>query len=53
MVENWPFPITTIIGLDDFSQRFSYLYTDGRGVSRIYDMTLAGREWEVSGRAAA
>ncbi len=52
LVENWPFPITTIIGLDDFRQTFSYLYTDGRGVSRVYDMTLEGREWKVSGRAA-
>ena len=53
LVENLPFPIRTIIGLDDFSQTFSYLYTDGRGVSRVTQMTLEGREWKVSGRAGA
>jgi hypothetical protein len=50
LVENWPFPITTIIGLDDASETFAYVYTDARGVSRVYDMTLDEREWKISGR---
>ena len=51
LVENFPFPIRTVIGLDDFSQTFSYLYTDGRGVSRVAQMTLEGREWKIWDRA--
>jgi hypothetical protein len=51
LIENWPFPVTTIIGLDDLSERFSYLYSDGRGVSRVYEMTLEDREWKIWGRA--
>jgi hypothetical protein len=51
LAENFPFPITTVIGLDDFSQTFSYLYADGRGVSRVAQMTLEGREWTIWDRA--
>jgi hypothetical protein len=50
LVANWPFPITTVIGLDDPSETFAYVYTDGRGVSRVYDMTLDEGEWKIWGR---
>jgi hypothetical protein len=50
-IENSPFPVVTIIGLDDRSERFSYLYSDGRGVSRVYEMTLEEREWRIWGQA--
>jgi hypothetical protein len=48
---NSPFPIVTVIGLDDSSGLLSYLYTDGRGVRRIYRMTLEDDVWEISGQA--
>jgi hypothetical protein len=32
--ENSPFPIVTVIGVDDPSGAFTYLYADGRGVRR-------------------
>jgi hypothetical protein len=43
--ENSPFPITTLIGLDDGDGTFTMLYADGRGVSRVYRMTLADGVW--------
>jgi hypothetical protein len=46
-IENSPFPVTTIIGLDDASERFSYLYADARGVHRVYEMTLGDRVWKI------
>jgi hypothetical protein len=46
---NSPFPIVTVFGLDDFSDRFSMLYADGRGVRRVYEMTFAEGEWNVWG----
>ena len=49
-IENSPFPVVTIIGLDDTSERFSYLYSDGRGVSRVYEMSLSEREWRLRGQ---
>ena len=45
--------VTTIIGLDDFTERFCYVYSDARGVSRVYEMsfddgnTIVAR-WEKS-----
>jgi hypothetical protein len=51
LVANWPFPVTTIIGLDDWSERFCYAYSDGRGISRLYDMTLQDGEWKIWGRS--
>jgi hypothetical protein len=49
-VENSPFPVTTIIGLDDASETFCYAYSDGRGVSRVYRMTLDDGVWKVWGQ---
>jgi hypothetical protein len=41
--QNSPFPIVTVIGTDDPNGAFSYLYADGRGVGRVYQMN-----WERS-----
>lgn len=52
-VENSPFPVVTIIGLDDSSETFSYVYSDARGVSRVYEMTIEDRVWRVWGQSGA
>jgi hypothetical protein len=49
--QNSPFPIVTVIGPDDPSGAFSYLYADGRGVRRVYQMTLADGVWKIRGQA--
>jgi hypothetical protein len=46
-VENSPFPITTIIGLDDSSETFCVLYADSRGVFRIYQMSVSDGVWKM------
>ena len=51
--KNSPFPLVTVIALDDFSGMFSYDYADGRGVRRVYRMTLSDGEWKYWGQAAA
>jgi hypothetical protein len=43
--QNSPFPITTLIGLDDSADTFTMLYADGRDVCRVYRMTLADGVW--------
>lgn len=52
-IENSPFPIVTVIGLDDDSGRFFYNYSDGRGVRRVYEMSLDEGVWKLWGRAKA
>lgn len=52
-VEHSPFPTTTIIGLDDSSETFCYAYSDARGVSRLYDMTLNDGVWKIWGQSGA
>ncbi|HEY1277579.1 MAG TPA: hypothetical protein VGF25_21915 [Thermoleophilaceae bacterium] len=42
-----PFPTTSVIGADDGDGRFSMLYSDARGVVRIYEMTLEDGVWNV------
>jgi hypothetical protein len=49
--ERSPFPATAIIGADDLSGNYSYLYSDGRGVHRVYQMSLDEHEWRTSGVA--
>jgi hypothetical protein len=49
--QNSPFPIVTVIGTDDPSGGFSYLYADGRGIRRVYRMTLADGVWTIRGQA--
>jgi hypothetical protein len=46
-----PFPTVTMIGMDESAQEFTVLYADARGVHRVYQMTLVGREWTMSRRA--
>ena len=42
-----PFPVTTIIGVDDSSGELVMLYADAREVFRIYRMSLANGIWKV------
>jgi hypothetical protein len=37
---NSPLPVTAIIGLDDATGDFTMLFGDGRGVRRVYAMTM-------------
>jgi hypothetical protein len=50
-VTNSPFPITTIMGLDDVSGQLYMLYADGRDVHRVYPMTMADGVWKFWGQA--
>jgi hypothetical protein len=50
---NLPFPIHAVIGADDFGDEFTILYSDARGICRVYRMTLADGEWRLWGRAKA
>jgi hypothetical protein len=45
-----PHPATVIIGFDDYSETFSYAYTDARGVCRVHEMTLSDDHFTVAGR---
>lgn len=38
---------TWIIGRDDSSDLFTVLYSDGRGVSRVYAMALEAETWKI------
>lgn len=44
---NGPFPLTTVIGLDDATETFTMLYADARDVCRVYWMTLDGGRWKM------
>jgi hypothetical protein len=44
---NSPMPVTAIIGFDDTVPGQSMLYSDARGVFRIYRMTLDADRWQV------
>jgi hypothetical protein len=46
-VENSPLPTKLIIGLDDTAETFTVLYSDARGVSRVYTMTFDGSVWTM------
>jgi hypothetical protein len=48
---NSPFPITAIVGLDLASETFSYLYTDARGVHRVYRLSPADDVWTIWGQS--
>jgi hypothetical protein len=48
--EHSPFPTTAIIALDDDSATFTYSYADGRGVCRVYEMSLDDERWTLRGR---
>jgi hypothetical protein len=49
--DNAPTWSTVVMGVDDRSGRFAYLYADSRDVHRVYEMALDGNEWRVWGRA--
>lgn len=38
---------TWVIGRDEGRAGYSVLYADGRGVSRLYEMTMADRTWHM------
>jgi hypothetical protein len=38
---------TFLIGRDDDASDFTALYSDERGVSRVYAMSLHGRDWQI------
>ncbi len=46
-IKNSPFPLTTIIGLDDSTKTYSMLYADARGVLRVYQMSLSDGAWKT------
>lgn len=45
--ENSPLPTVSIIGVDGSTEQFTMLYSDARGVFRVYEMTLSNEEWEL------
>ncbi|MEE6261550.1 hypothetical protein [Plantactinospora sonchi] len=45
--ENAPFPMWSLIGLDDATSEFTMLYADARGVHRVYRMTFADGRWRI------
>lgn len=45
--ENSPFPVVSLIGLDDSSETFCMLYSDSRGVYRVYRMSLTTGVWRL------
>jgi hypothetical protein len=46
LAENSPFPVTTIIGLDDSAETFTVLWADARDVFRVYQMSLMDGVWK-------
>ncbi|MFI6599640.1 hypothetical protein ACIBHX_25600 [Nonomuraea sp. NPDC050536] len=44
---NSPFPTISIIGVDDSFGNYRFLYSDARGVFRVYDMTLDEGVWTL------
>jgi hypothetical protein len=49
--DNAPRTIDAVIGLDDHSGTYSFLYYDSRGVHRVYGMSLEDGEWQIRGQA--
>jgi hypothetical protein len=50
-IDNSPFPIVAIVGADDPSHTFYLAYSDGRGVHRVYQMSMANGVWRFWGQA--
>ena len=42
--------VDAVIGLDDYSDTFTMLYTDSRGVCRTFRMSLGGKRWTMWSR---
>ena len=49
--DNAPTSTIAVIGRDDRSGRYGYLYWDSRNVRRVYEMSLDGGVWRIWGRA--
>jgi hypothetical protein len=47
-IGNSPMPVSSVIGYDDTTRELSMLYSDARGVRRIYRMTLSDTAWTLS-----
>jgi hypothetical protein len=45
--DNAPFPVHSVIGLDDTTDEFTVLYADARRVHRVYRMTFADGVWTM------
>ena len=45
--EHSPMPVTSILGFDDSNGELAMLYSDARGVFRIYRMRLTDEAWTV------
>jgi hypothetical protein len=45
--EHSPMPVTSVLGFDDSNDERTMLYSDARGVHRIYRMTLTDGAWTV------
>jgi hypothetical protein len=45
--EHSPMPVTAVIGFDDSTAEQAQLYTDARGVFRIYHMRLTDEAWTM------
>jgi hypothetical protein len=43
----------SVIGFDDYSEGYTVLYVDSRGVYRTYRMALEGNRWTLESRPAA
>ena len=46
-IEHSPFPIDAVIGADDTTGEATMLYSDARGVLRIYDVSLENGVWKI------
>lgn len=51
-VANSPLPTSAAIGLEDRTGRFFMLYSDARGVCRLYETSLDGGLWKIWGHSA-
>lgn len=49
--DNAPRQSWVVVGSDDYSGRYSYVYADSRDVHRLHDMEFDGTTWAVSGRS--
>ncbi|MGH3456263.1 MAG: hypothetical protein ACRDPQ_22630 [Nocardioidaceae bacterium] len=52
-VDNSPLPTSVAIGLDDRTQELYYVYSDARGVCRVYRMSFADGVWQIWGQSGA
>jgi hypothetical protein len=49
--DNAPTSSTVVIGADDYSGGYGFLYADSRGVKRVYEMSIDGDETRVWGES--